>query len=59
MMIISHWYNWYNIKVHGWIFFKLGEAKITIDSHHTTLSKFLLYFDFDFNSYFIFFIKVN
>ena len=59
MMIISHWYDWYNIEVRGWIFLEPGEAKTTIDSHHATVSKFLLYFDFDFNSYFIFFIKVN
>ncbi|GET62202.1 hypothetical protein GLOIN_2v1767205 [Rhizophagus irregularis DAOM 181602=DAOM 197198] len=25
-----HWYCWYNVEVHGWIFLELGKAKMTI-----------------------------
>ena len=37
MAIISHWYDWYNIEVCGWIFLEPGEAKTTVDSHHATV----------------------
>ncbi|GBC26331.2 hypothetical protein GLOIN_2v1790148 [Rhizophagus irregularis DAOM 181602=DAOM 197198] len=38
MTIISHWYDWYNIEVRGWIFLEPGEAKTTVDSHHATIA---------------------
>src|SRR5581483_1953258 len=40
MAIISHWYDWYNIEVCGWIFLEPGEAKTTVDSHYATVNKF-------------------
>ena len=40
MAIISHWYDWYNIEVRGWIFLEPGEAKTTVDSHHATVNNF-------------------
>ncbi|RGB30816.1 hypothetical protein C1646_764833 [Rhizophagus diaphanus] len=36
MAIVSYWYDWYRVEVHGWIFLELGEAKTTVDSYHTT-----------------------
>ncbi|RHZ84259.1 hypothetical protein Glove_84g140 [Diversispora epigaea] len=38
MTIISHWYDWYNVEVRGWIFLEPGEAKTTVDSHHATIA---------------------
>ena len=37
MTIIAHWYMWYSIKVKRWLFLEPGEAKTTIDSHHTNV----------------------
>lgn len=42
MTIIAHWYDWYQIQVHSWLFLEPGEAKTTIDSHHASVS-FQLY----------------
>ncbi|GES89612.1 hypothetical protein GLOIN_2v1766858 [Rhizophagus clarus] len=38
MTIISHWYDWYNIEVRGWVFLEPGEAKMTVDSHHAMIA---------------------
>ncbi|GES77637.1 hypothetical protein GLOIN_2v1880126 [Rhizophagus clarus] len=38
MTIISHWYDWYNIKVCGWVFLEPGEAKMTVDSHYAMIA---------------------
>ncbi|RHZ80994.1 hypothetical protein Glove_130g138 [Diversispora epigaea] len=38
MVIISCWYDWYNIEVRGWIFLEPGEAKTTVDSHHAVIA---------------------
>ena len=46
MSIISHWYDWYGVEVRGWIFLKPGEAKITVDSHHTMVCQLLIDFLF-------------
>jgi hypothetical protein len=46
MIIISHWYDWYGMKVCGWIFLKPGEAKTTVDSYHATVSTVLLFTSF-------------
>ena len=46
MTIISHWYNWYNVEVRGWIFLEPGEAKTTVDSHHATASRFRIIWSF-------------
>ena len=35
MIIMSKWYEWYKIQVKKWIFLEAGEAKTTVDSHHT------------------------
>jgi len=40
MAIVSHWFEWYNIRVLGWQFLEPGEAKTTIDSHHASVSKY-------------------
>lgn len=34
MIIMSKWYEWYEIQVKKWIFLEAGEAKTTVDSHH-------------------------
>lgn len=34
MIILSYWYDWYNVEVRRWIFLEAGEAKTSIDSHH-------------------------
>src|SRR5205085_3410554 len=34
MVILSYWYEWYNVEVKKWIFLEPGEAKTTINSHH-------------------------
>ncbi|RHZ64643.1 hypothetical protein Glove_321g25 [Diversispora epigaea] len=39
MIIIGHWYEWYNIKPRKWIFLEAGEAKTSIDSHHAQISQ--------------------
>ncbi|RHZ82005.1 hypothetical protein Glove_115g68 [Diversispora epigaea] len=36
MSIIAHWYDWYQIYVHSWLFLEPGEAKTTIDSHYAS-----------------------
>ncbi|CAB4442763.1 unnamed protein product [Rhizophagus irregularis] len=38
MMLISHWYDWYNIDVKSWTFLEPGEAKTTVDSHHASIA---------------------
>ncbi|CAG8757286.1 7624_t:CDS:2, partial [Gigaspora rosea] len=35
MAIVAHWSNWYNVEVCEWLFLEPGEAKTTINSHHT------------------------
>jgi len=52
MSIISHWYDWYNIEVCGWIFLEPGEAKTTVDSHHATVNSYLI-------DFFIFFLILS
>ena len=37
MMLIAHWYDWYEIDVKSWIFLEPGEAKTTVDSHHASV----------------------
>ena len=44
MTIISHWHDWYNIEVRGWVFLELGEAKTTVDSYHATVNRYLIDF---------------
>ncbi|GES84180.1 hypothetical protein GLOIN_2v1880126 [Rhizophagus clarus] len=39
MIILSYWYDWYNIEVRRWIFLEAGEAKTSIDSHHAQISQ--------------------
>ncbi|CAB5195610.1 unnamed protein product, partial [Rhizophagus irregularis] len=38
MSIVAYWYDWYQIQVRSWLFLESGEAKTTIDSHHTSIS---------------------
>jgi hypothetical protein len=38
MIILSYWKDWYDIKIHKWIFLEPGEAKTTIDSHHAQVN---------------------
>lgn len=38
MVLITHWYSWYNIEVKKWQFLEAGEAKTIVDSHHAQLS---------------------
>ncbi|GBC01679.1 hypothetical protein RclHR1_42920001, partial [Rhizophagus clarus] len=38
IMILRHWPDWYGIWPIKWIFLGLGEAKTTIDSHHTQIA---------------------
>ena len=44
MAIIAQWKDWYDITVRKWIFLEAGEAKTTIDSHHASVSKILIYY---------------
>ncbi|GBB86223.1 hypothetical protein RclHR1_12660003 [Rhizophagus clarus] len=39
MIILSYWYDWYNIEVRRWIFLEAGKAKTSIDSHHAQISQ--------------------
>ncbi|GBC35518.2 hypothetical protein GLOIN_2v1880126 [Rhizophagus irregularis DAOM 181602=DAOM 197198] len=39
MIILSYWYDWYNVEVRRWIFLEAGEAKTSIDSHHAQISQ--------------------
>ncbi|RHZ77227.1 hypothetical protein Glove_184g100 [Diversispora epigaea] len=39
MIILGHWYEWYNIIPRKWIFLEAGEAKTSIDSHHAQISQ--------------------
>lgn len=41
MMMISQWFEWYNIEVKSWIFLEPGEAKTTVDSHHAQVNKYI------------------
>jgi hypothetical protein len=34
MIIMSKWYEWYEIQIKKWIFLEAGEAKTAVDSHH-------------------------
>ena len=38
MAIVAKWNTWYDIDVWSWIFLEAGEAKTTIDSHHTQVN---------------------
>ncbi|RHZ82683.1 hypothetical protein Glove_105g11 [Diversispora epigaea] len=38
MLIMTHWKDWYDIEVRGWIFLEAGEAKTAIDSHHAQIA---------------------
>ena len=44
MAIVSYWYDWYNFVVRNWLFLEPGKAKITIDSHHASVSTNPIYF---------------
>ncbi|GES98716.1 hypothetical protein GLOIN_2v1790442 [Rhizophagus clarus] len=39
MIILSYWYDWYNIEVRRWIFLEAGEAKISIDFYYAQISQ--------------------
>ncbi|RHZ79175.1 hypothetical protein Glove_151g136 [Diversispora epigaea] len=38
MTTVTYWNQWYNIDIRGWYFFEPGEAKSSVDSHHTQIS---------------------
>ncbi|RHZ88774.1 hypothetical protein Glove_21g132 [Diversispora epigaea] len=44
MVILSYWYEWYNVEVKKWIFLEPGEAKTTIDSHHAQIAHAIKHF---------------
>ena len=39
MIMISKWNLWYDIEIRSQNFFKAGEAKSLVDTHHATISK--------------------
>jgi hypothetical protein len=45
MIILSHWKEWYGIRIKNWIFLEAGEAKTTIDSHHAQVCNEILIFE--------------
>ncbi|GES91502.1 hypothetical protein GLOIN_2v1790442 [Rhizophagus clarus] len=38
IIILSHWYDWYEIEIRKWMFLEAGKAKTIIDSYYAQLT---------------------
>jgi hypothetical protein len=44
MVILSYWFDWYQVEVKKWLFLEPGEAKTMIDSHHAQVCNNVYFF---------------